>query len=146
MEKRISFFEFQSVKAVAKAINPLLRTKAALKSQIEKLIVEYHMKQKEIEAMEAGVVNLIGFHVDELVQKVVENSTDKNGKTIQTTKYLPTDNVTYDNTTKQYVISIPDDNELPTTSEAGSDFDADKESVQKEEEELFKEDTEEPVF
>ena len=53
------------------------------------------------------------------------------------TKYLPTDIVSYDETTKEYVISVPDENETivpPTTEDAaGSDFDKDAESFRESE-------------
>lgn len=133
MEKRISFFEFQSVKSVAKAIEPKLREQAKIKNQMEKLANEYKKCDADIAALESGVVNLIGFHVKDLVQKVVEETgrVDKEGNAVKVTKYVPTDIVTYDDTAKQYVIKTSDEEtpaEEPVEApvpEAGNDFDVD---------------------
>lgn len=138
MEKRISFFEFQSVKSVAKAIEPKLREQAKIKNQMEKLANEYKKCDADIAALESGVVSLIGFHVQDLIKKVVEDTgrVDKEGNPVKVTKYVPTDIVTYDDNAKQYVITICDEEtvveetpaeepvEAPVT-EAGNDFDVD---------------------
>ena len=135
MEKRISFIEFQSVKSVAKAIDPYLRQKARLEAQVEGLDDEFKVKAEEelkklkeriktamaakkgkleaeikgtedqIAAIEAGIVSIIGFHVTDLVKKVIE----PNEKGSKETKYLPTDIVSYDTEAKQYVITVPDE-------------------------------------
>ena len=104
MEKRISFFEFQTVKSVAKGIEPLLREQEKIKSQIEKLAEEYKKKQEGIDALDAGVVNVLGYHVFDLVERQ-ETEYEVNGKTVKKSKYVPTARVKYDDTAKQYVIS-----------------------------------------
>lgn len=143
MEKRISFFQFQSVKNVAKAIDPKLRERAtlqkkaiALKEEIEakqaklqqeidektaKLKAEFDNCETQINLLEAGIVQTLGFHVADLVKKVIEptGKTDaKTGKPLTVTKYLPTDIVSYDDTTKEYVIA------MPTTEEINAQVDA----------------------
>jgi len=138
MEKRISFFEFQSVKSVAKAIEPKLREQAKIKNQMEKLANEYKKCDADIAALESGVVSLIGFHVKDLVQKIVEETgrVDKEGNPVKVTKYVPTDIVTYDDTAKQYVIKTPDEKTVAEETpdgepveapvpETGNDFDVD---------------------
>lgn len=162
MEKRIPFFHFQSVKSVAKAIDPYLKTmdklkgdvlaikeayeakQAKLKAEFEekaaKVKQEYDNCQLQIDSLETGILQVTGFHVNELVKKVIEptGKTDpKTGKPIKVTKYLPTDIVSYDETAKEYVISVPDAEEetvVPPTTEdaAGSDYDKDAESFQEE--------------
>ena len=133
MEKRLSFFEFQSVKAVAKAIDPHLRKLSSLEKEREALNAKLEEKkqklledwQKEmdelalketscttqIEALEAGILNVTGLHVKNLVKKVIvpTGKLDKAGKPIKETKYLPTDIVSYDEEKKQFVISLPDE-------------------------------------
>ena len=139
MEKRIPFVQFQSVKSVAKAIDPFLRQKSRLEAQIDGLDDEFKVKAEEelkklkerlktqlvakkeklesdiaetdnqIAAIEAGIVSIIGFHVTDLVKKVIE----PNDKGIKETKYLPTDIVSYDTTTKEFVVTVPDE-ETPT--------------------------------
>lgn len=111
MEKRITYTQFQSVKAVAKACEPLFRESERVKNQIAKLAEKYKGLQAQITALETGVVQVIGFHVNDLVVKVKAD----NGA-----KFVPTDMVKYDTVTKEYVISVPDNAEAP-----GSDFDAD---------------------
>lgn len=119
MEKRISYRDFQSVKSVAKAIDPKMRERETLRKKIEVLAADYKACNEQISLLEAGIVKTLGFHVEELVKKVVEptGATDpKTGKPIKATKYLPTDIVSYDETKKQYVITLPDP-EVPETAE-----------------------------
>lgn len=180
MKKRIPFFHFQSVKSVAKAIDPYLKTmdklkgdvlaikeayeakQAKLKAEFEekaaKVKQEYDNCQLQIDSLETGILQVTGFHVAELVKKVIEptGKTDpKTGKPIKVTKYLPTDIVSYDETSKEYVISVPDaeqpDHDMPAGSEddavvppttedtAGSDYDKDAETLETHEEESEKE-------
>lgn len=115
MEKRISFDEFQSVKRVAQACNPLKMKRDKVKAKMDALQAEFNSYDAQIAALEAGIKSIIGFRTEELVKKVIESGTDKNGKETKTTKYVPTDIVTYDKDHKQYVISIPD--EEPNTEE-----------------------------
>lgn len=109
MEKRISFDEFQSVKRVAQACNPLKVKRDKVQAKLEALQAEYNSYDAQISALEAGIKSIIGFRTEELVKKVIEPGTDKNGKEIKTTKYVPTDIVTYDKDKKQYVITTPDE-------------------------------------
>lgn len=111
MEKRISYQQFQSVKAVAKAIDPIMRKVNPVKEKIEALVQEYKAYMTQVDALQAGIVQIIGFPVTDLVKKVIEptGATDpKTGKPIKTTKYVPTDIVSYDEQHKQYIITVPD--------------------------------------
>lgn len=108
MEKRISYSQFQSVKCVAKACDPLISKRNTIKSKIEKLAAEYKDCDTQIKSLEAGIVSVMGIHVEDLVKKVIEPGVDANGKPKKTTKYLPTDIVSYDEQHKQYVITLPD--------------------------------------
>ena len=132
MEKRISYSQFQQVKSAAKMIDPLQRKMQPLKNKIEALVSELKGLQTQANALESGIVSVLGFHVSDLVKKVIEptGKTDpKTSKPIMVTKYLPTDIVSYDEHKKQYVINIPDGPVVPpTTAEGpGSDYDADVE-------------------
>jgi hypothetical protein len=118
MKKSISFDEFQSVKRVAQACNPLKVKRDKVQAKIEALQAEYNAYDTQISALEAGIKSIIGFRTEELVKKIIVPGTDKNGKEIKTTKYVPTDIVTYDKDKKQYVITIPD------ASEANEDTNA----------------------
>lgn len=118
MEKRISYSQFQSVKCVAKACDPLISKRAKLKEKIDKLTAEYDGCDTQIKSLEAGIVTVIGFPVDMLVKKVIEPGIDVNGMPKKTTKYLPTDIVSYDEKHKQYIISVDDTPVTPTTSTA----------------------------
>lgn len=115
MEKRISYSQFQSVKCVAKACDPLISKRAKLKEKIDKLTAEYDGCDTQIKSLEAGIVTVIGFPVDMLVKKVIEPGVDVNGMPKKTTKYLPTDIVSYDEKHKQYIISVDDTPTTPTT-------------------------------
>jgi hypothetical protein len=134
MEKRISYSQFQQVKSAAKMIDPLQRKMVPLKAKIAALVGELKGYQTQIDALEAGIVSILGFHVADLVKKVIEptGKTDpKTGKPLTVTKYLPTDMVSYDEQKKQYVISVP---EMPTGALPGSDYDADAGSLHTNEE------------
>nr|DAW35382.1 MAG TPA: hypothetical protein [Caudoviricetes sp.] len=114
MEKRISYSQFQSVKSVAKACDPLMVKKAKLKAKLDAIYEEYNNLDAQVSALEAGIFQIIGFHVNDLVKKVIETSQDKNGKEVKTTKYLPTDIVSYDKDNKQFIIKVPEDVSLET--------------------------------
>lgn len=111
MEKRISYSQFQQVKNASKMIDPLQRKMQPLRKKIEALVVELKGYQTQVDALEAGIVQVLGFHVTDLVKKVIEptGKTDANGKPIMVTKYLPTDIVSYDEQKKQYVIHVGGD-------------------------------------
>lgn len=113
MEKRISFDQFQSVKRVAQACNPLMVKREKIKAKIEALNKEYSDYDTQIASLEAGIKQVVGFRVEELVKKVIEPGVDANGQPKKTTKYLPTDIVSYDETKKQFIVSIPDDEPEP---------------------------------
>ena len=121
MKKEISFFEFQSVKSVAKAIEPYLQKKERLIPQIQRMQEDLEKRQKALEeaneeytkaiaainAYEQGVVNIIGFHANDLVTKVTETS-EKDGKIVKSTKWVPSEIVSYDEVAKKYIITVPD--------------------------------------
>lgn len=117
MEKRISFDQFQSVKRVAQACNPLMVKRDKLKEKIEKLQAEYNDYDTQIASLEAGIKQVVGFRVEELVKKVIEPGIDANGQPKKTTKYLPTEIVSYDEEKKQFVITTPDEDENPANEE-----------------------------
>ena len=123
MEKRISYSEFQSVKSVAKSCDPMITKRNKLKAKIEELTKEYKSCDDYISTLEAGVVKIIGFRVEELVKKVIEPGVDNNGQPKKTTKYLPTDIVSYDEKHKQYVITVSDDDteDVETKSFSGEE-------------------------
>lgn len=110
MEKRIKYQQFQQVKSAAKMIDPLKRKIAPLKKKVEALVTEIKGYQTQIDALEAGIVQVIGFHVDDLVKKVIEpTGKEINGKPVMVTKYVPTNIVTYDEQHKEFVVSTPEE-------------------------------------
>ena len=117
MEKRISYSQFQSVKCVAKACDPLISKRNKLAEKLQKVAQEYKDCDTQIQSLEAGIVSVIGLRVQELVKKVIEPGVDVNGQPKKTTKYLPTDIVSYDEKHKQYVITIKDND----AAEEGTD-------------------------
>lgn len=127
MKKSISFDEFQSVKRVAQACNPLKVKRDKVQAKIEALQAEYNAYDTQISALEAGIKSIIGFRTEELVKKIIVPGTDKNGKEIKTTKYVPTDIVTYDKDKKQYVITVPD---APEANEDTNASDTEEEVVE----------------
>jgi len=120
MEKRISYMDFQSVRSVAKAIDPKLREKESIKKKIEKLAEEYKSCDAQIAALEAGIVAIVGCHVTDLVKKVIEPGVDGKGNPTKTTKYLPTNIVSYDQATKQYIVTLPDNSAPAEAAQEGN--------------------------
>lgn len=120
MEKRIKYSQFQQVKNAAKMIDPTRRKMEPLGKKIAALVAEYKGYQTQISALEAGIVQVFGLHVDDLVKKVVEptGKTDpKTGKPVMVTKYVNKDIVTYDEQKKEYVITLPDEAPAENTAE-----------------------------
>lgn len=125
MEKRISVNEFRSAVRVAQACNPLIIKRDSFLKKIEKLKEEYETYDAQVKALESGIVSLLGISVEDIVKKVVvETGTDSNGKVTKATKYLPTDNVTFDAEKKQYIVNIPEgeqvssEEDIPAVDEA----------------------------
>lgn len=110
MQKRISYRDFQSVKNVAKALAPKVAEANSIMNKLNTLAEEYNICIQNINLLEAGVVKTIGFHVADLVKKVVEptGKVNEKGKPLTVTRYIPTDIVSYDEKNKQYVITVPD--------------------------------------
>ena len=119
MEKRISYSQFQQVKSAAKMMDPNMRKIESLMNKIKPLEEEIKTLQSLNNALEEGIVKVIGIPVYQLVKKVIEptGAVGKDGKPIKVTKYLPTDAVSYDEQKKQYVIQIADDEEEPSFQE-----------------------------
>lgn len=116
MEKRISYSDFMAVKRTAQLVNPTVQKRDAIRKKIEALAEEYNAYDAQVKSLEAGIRQITGFSVEELVKKVTEPAVnedgtpkyDKDGKPVKTTKYLPTSIVSYDKDHKQYVITVPD--------------------------------------
>lgn len=116
MEKRISYDQFMAVKRVAQAVNPLITKRNKAKEAMDKAQADYDSFNAQVEGLQLGIKQYVGFDVEQLVKKVIEPAvnedgtlkTDKNGKTSKVTKYVPTDIVSYDKENRQYVITIPD--------------------------------------
>lgn len=100
--------QFRSAVRVAQACNPLMVQRDKVKDKMVKLANEYREYDAQIQSLEAGIVNVIGLRVEDLVKKVVEPGIDANGNPKKTTKYVKTDRVSYDDVKKQYVITLPD--------------------------------------
>lgn len=119
MEKRISYDQFMAVKRVAQAVNPLITKRNKAKEAMDKAQADYDSFNAQVEGLQSGIKQYVGFDVEQLVKKIVEPAvnedgtpkTDKNGKTLKVTKYVPTDIVSYDKENRQYVITIPDEEE-----------------------------------
>lgn len=118
MEKRISVNEFRSAVRVAQACNPLIIKRNSFLKKIEKLQEEYGAYDAQVKALESGIKTLLGVRVEDIVKKVIEPGTDSNGKPTKTTKYLPTDIVTYDKEKKQYIINIPEGEQISSEETA----------------------------
>lgn len=123
MEKRISYSDFMAVKRTAQLVNPTIQKREAVRKKIEGLVKEFNNYDAQVKSFEAGIKQITGLRVEELIKKVVEPAynedgtpkVDKEGKPVKTTKYVPTSIVSYDKEHKQYVITTPDP--VETTAE-----------------------------
>ena len=131
MEKRISYSQFQQVKSAAKMMDPNMRKIESLMNKIKPLEEEIKTLQSLNNALEEGIVKVIGIPVYQLVKKVIEptGAVGKDGKPIKVTKYLPTNAVSYDEQKKQYVIQIADDEEESSFQEPETTMEAEGEAV-----------------
>ena len=133
MEKRISYSQFQQIKSAAKMMDPNVRKIESLTKKILPLAEEIKNLKELNNSLEEGIVKMFGFHVSDLVKKIIEptGTVGKDGKPIKVTKYLPTGIVTYDDQKKEFVVTIPDEETpiVPPTTEnvVGSDYDKDVE-------------------
>ena len=129
MEKRISYDQFMAVKRVAQAVNPLITKRNKAKEAMDKAQADYDNFNAQVEGLQSGIKQYVGFDVEQLVKKVIEPAvnedgtpkTDKNGKTLKVTKYVPTDIVSYDKENRQYVITVPDAEEQKEEVESTED-------------------------
>ena len=129
MEKRISYDQFMAVKRVAQAVNPLITKRNKAKEAMDKAQADYDNFNAQVEGLQSGIKQYVGFDVEQLIKKVIEPAvnedgtpkTDKNGKTLKVTKYVPTDIVSYDKENRQYVITVPDAEEQKEEVESTED-------------------------
>lgn len=141
--KTITRRQFVAIKRVAQNVSPLVDKKNKLFKKMAQLNEEIMYLENEIEGHEGGVISITGgFGSEYIVKKVITltNKTDKDGNIINKTEYVPTKNVTFNEETKLYEIMEPSDKvvedielpevELPYVSEYGSDFDADTEKLE----------------
>lgn len=137
MEKRISYFEYQNAVSIAKLIDPMVREKAKALEQYDKLVDQHNklmakVEQKaatlqalddEIEKYQSGIVKYIGFPVTDLIQKVMvpTGKMTPEGKPAMTAEFKPTNKVRYDEATKEYIITTPDEPALPSDFSEGKE-------------------------
>ncbi len=86
--KTFSKFEIAAIKRTAQNVNTLVTKKNKLKEKIESLQKEYDELAATQETYEAPIKALTGFGTEELVNKVVESATDKEGKSIKIVKWV----------------------------------------------------------
>lgn len=99
MEKRISFEHFQAVKRVAKACDPFITKKQKIEKQITELTGKLNEYKEQISLLEAGIREITGFGVEDLLVKQHEQQGGS--------KYVLKPNVVYDKVTRQYVVTDP---------------------------------------
>lgn len=106
MKKEITVQQYRTAVRVAQACDPLITKKNNVKAKMQKLQEEVEEYQAQIDALDAGIRKIIGFPVEALVKKTITPGVDGNGKAIKTTKYVPTDIVSYNEETKKYEIIV----------------------------------------
>ena len=108
MKKTISNIQFKAIQSIARACNPYISKMKAIDRKIALLQEENRGYEKEIELLESGIVSLLGVHVTDLMDVVVEPGIDSKGNPTKTTRYVPTRMMQFDENENCYLVEIPD--------------------------------------
>lgn len=106
MKKELTKVQFMAIMNVAKSCEPLIKACKTLDNDIMELEKKRKEKQFQIDALEEGIVNITGLHVNEIVKLVTVPKMKSDGKIHQTTEYKLTSLVTYNEKTGKYTIDI----------------------------------------
>lgn len=109
MEIKISTVVFRSAVNLVKACGPDLNKCESIKAKIAALQEEYEASMANVQDTLGAFENRRGVSPLNLVKKIyVTTGTDANGKETKAAKYVPADGVVYDETNKEYIVTIPD--------------------------------------
>lgn len=110
----LSTRKWATIKKTAQIVQPNVAKKQRLEAQIADLQNQLAEANAAIAEWDGAIVRMTGYSSEQLIKRVVEPSgkTDANGKPLTTTKWVPTELVSFNEETNTYVIAdmpvIPD--------------------------------------
>lgn len=120
MEK-FSKFQIATLKRTAQNVNPIVTKKKKIQEKIKGLNEEYNSLCEQQEAWESAIKEMTGgYTTEDLVIKVTENNSDKNGNTVKVTKYILKYPDTVVPTIPEVVSEVPEEN--PSSQELNNLF------------------------
>ena len=88
MERKFTKMEVAAIKRTAANVNKFMVQKEKLERKLTELNLEYQAIADSLEVWEAPIKRLTGgYTTEDLVNKIVTTSTDKEGKPVTTVKY-----------------------------------------------------------
>ena len=90
MEEKFSKFFIASLKRTAQNVSPMLRRKAKIEAEIQKLSGELNSVIETISSYDAPIRQVTGYGVVDLVERFVEatDKVDKDGNPVKNTKWV----------------------------------------------------------
>lgn len=103
----LSTRKWATIKKTAQIVQPNVAKKQRLEAQIADLQNQLAEANAAIAEWDGAIVRMTGYSSEQLIKRVVEPSgkVDANGKPLTTTKWVPTELVSFNAETNTYVIA-----------------------------------------
>ena len=103
----LSTRKWATIKKTAQIVQPNVAKKQRLEAQIADLQNQLAEANAAIAEWDGAIVRMTGYSSEQLIKRVVEPSgkVDANGKPLTTTKWVPTEIVSFNAETNTYVIA-----------------------------------------
>ena len=114
----LSTRKWATIKKTAQIVQPNVAKKQRLEAQISDLQNQLAEANAAIAEWDGAIVRMTGYSSEQLIKRVVEPSgkVDANGKPLTTTKWIPTELVSFNEETNTYVIA-----DIPVTPDTPAD-------------------------
>lgn len=114
----LSTRKWATIKKTAQIVQPNVAKKQRLEAQIADLQNQLAEANAAIAEWDGAIVRMTGYSSEQLIKRVVEPSgkVDANGKLLTTTKWIPTELVSFNAENNTYVIA-----DMPVTPDTPAD-------------------------
>ena len=114
----LSTRKWATIKKTAQIVQPNVAKKQRLEAQIADLQNQLAEANAAIAEWDGAIVRMTGYSSEQLIKRVVESSgkVDANGKPLTTTKWIPTELVSFNAENNTYVIA-----DIPVTPDTPAD-------------------------
>lgn len=114
----LSTRKWATIKKTAQIVQPNVAKKQRLEAQIADLQNQLAEANAAIAEWDGAIVRMTGYSSEQLIKRVVEPSgkVDANGKPLTTTKWIPTELVSFNAENNTYVIA-----DMPVTPDTPAD-------------------------